>query len=192
MHVPGEVAVEIALDGTNARFCSVRCAEAASARAARKPAFPALPSLPKRILVAVDGSGPSLRATELAAAFAKASDGRITLLHAIDPRWLRWLPGASALIDARLAVSSEEIERSLRKDADAQLSRCRHVCEEAGVPVTEKVLVETPLRALSEAAAQADLIVIGSRGLGAVSGAALGSLSHRVIGETRKPVLVVH
>jgi nucleotide-binding universal stress UspA family protein len=33
---------------------------------------------------------------------------------------------------------------------------------------------------------------MGSRGLGAFSGAALGSLSHRVIGETDKPVLVVH
>lgn len=192
MHVPQEVALEIDVAGAKTRFCSVRCAEEASARSAGAGTLPALPSLPKRILVAVDGSGPSLRATELAASLAKASGGRVTLLHAIDPRWLRWLPGASALIDARLAVSSEELERSLRKEAESQTSRCRRVCEAAGVPVTETVILEAPLRAVADAAAEADLVVIGSRGLGAVSGAALGSLSHRVIGETRKPVLVVH
>jgi nucleotide-binding universal stress UspA family protein len=33
---------------------------------------------------------------------------------------------------------------------------------------------------------------VGSRGLGALSGVALGSLSQRLIGQTRKPLLVVH
>ena len=52
--------------------------------------------------------------------------------------------------------------------------------------------MKPPVRAIADAAENADLVVVGSRGLGSFSGAALGSLSHRVIGETPKPVLVVH
>jgi nucleotide-binding universal stress UspA family protein len=80
----------------------------------------------------------------------------------------------------------------LREDAEAQVERCRRVCEAAGVPVATRIELEAPARAIARAADDADLVVMGSRGLGALSGAALGSLSHRVIGATRKPVLVVH
>jgi len=191
-HVPTEVTVEARIGGEAARFCSLGCAQAAEVEAAKQAALSPLPDAPKRILVAVDGSGPSLRATELAASLARLSGGHITLLHAIDPRKLRWLSGVSALADARLALPPGEVEQGLRKDAEAQLDRCRRVCEAAGVPVSWRIEVEPPLRAIVDAAVEADLIVMGSRGRGALSGAALGSLSHRVIGETPKPVVVVH
>lgn len=191
-HVPSEVTVEALVGGKTARFCSLGCAQSAEAEATRQEALPPLPEAPKRILVAVDGSGPSLRATELAATLARLSGGRVTLLHAIDPRKLRWLSGVTALADAQLALPPGEVEHGLRRDAEAQLDRCRRVCETAGVPVAWRIEVEPPLRAIVDAAADADLIVMGSRGRGALSGAALGSLSHRVLGETRKSVVIVH
>ena len=98
----------------------------------------------------------------------------------------------TALADAQLALPPGEVEHGLRKDAEVQLDRCRRVCEAAGVPVAWRIEVEPPLRAIVDAAADADLIVMGSRGRGALSGAALGSLSHRVLGETRKSVVIVH
>ena len=191
-HVPAEVTVEALVGGQTVRFCSLGCAQSAEAEAARQAALPPLPEAPRRILVAVDGSGPSLRATELAATLARLSGGRVTLLHAIDPRKLRWLSGVTALADAQLALPPGEVEHGLRKDAEVQLDRCRRVCEAAGVPVAWRIEVEPPLRAIVDAAADADLIVMGSRGRGALSGAALGSLSHRVLGETRKSVVIVH
>ncbi len=191
-HVPAEVTIEASIGGKIERFCSLGCVEAAEAAASREAALPPLPEPPKRLLVPVDGSGPSLRATELAASLARLSGGRITLLHAIDPRKLRWLSGVSVLADAQLALPPGEVERGLRQDAESDLDRCRRVCEAAGVPVAWRIEVEPPLRAIVDAAADADLIVMGSRGRGALSGAALGSLSHRVIGETRTPVVVVH
>ena len=36
-----------------------------------------------------------------------------------------------------------------------------------------------------------DLIVVGSRGRGAISGALLGSVSRGILGESKRPVLIV-
>src|SRR3990172_3482953 len=47
-----------------------------------------------------------------------------------------------------------------------------------------RIVVEAPARAVAAASVEADLVVLGSRGLGAVSGHAVGSLSQRVLGET--------
>jgi nucleotide-binding universal stress UspA family protein len=195
-HVPNETAVEFPTPEGMQRFCSVRCALSTEtaheqARGVAKPAE--LPSPPREILVAVDGSGPSVRAVQLATSIAKATGGRITLVHAVDPTWFRVLPLDSAFGGAtRLGLDSVKLEERLRADAVAQLERCGRICEAAGVEHIGRVEMKTPARAIAEAAEKADLVVMGSRGLGAFSGAALGSLSHRVIGETRKPVLVVH
>jgi nucleotide-binding universal stress UspA family protein len=180
-HVPKEVAVELLASG--GRYCSLRCAVEAEPAAL---AGGALPDLPRRILVAVDGSGPSLRAVQLAASLARASGATLTLLHAIEPDWVRRRPGTPG------AAEAAAIERSLRADAEAQLERCRRLCEAAGVSVELRIDVEAPALAVAGAALDADLVVMGSRGLDATSGSAIGSLSHRVLGETRKPLLIVH
>jgi nucleotide-binding universal stress UspA family protein len=187
-HVPESIAIEIPTDGGRERYCSLRCAIADD----RQPSVE-LPPAPQRILVAVDGSGPSLRATELAATLARASGARVELIHAIDPNLLRTLP-----IDAgpegvtRLGIVAEQLEARLRHDAEAQLERCQRICEAAGIAVDTRVALEAPNQAIARAAEEFDLIVIGSRGLGATSAERLGSLSHRVIADTTRPVLVVH
>ena len=196
VHVPKEVALELPIEKGRESYCSLACAIAAEKereQAGAAASAHALPRPPREIVVAVDGSGPALRAVELAVSLAKLTDGRLTLIHAIDPALIRLLPLDSALASAaRLGLDIRQMEETLRKDAARQLDRCGRICEGAGVRYTSRVEMEQPARAIAEAAKKADLVVMGSRGLGAFSGAALGSLSHRVIGETDKPVLVVH
>jgi nucleotide-binding universal stress UspA family protein len=152
-----------------------------------------LPEAPRELVVAVDGSGPSLRAVELAAAIARSTRGRLVLIHAIDPSLIRLLPLDSAFAGAtRLGLDVGKMEETLRKQAVAELERCGRICEAAGVEYCCRVEMSPPVRAIADAAEKADMVVMGSRGLGALTGAALGSLSHRVIAETRRPVLVVH
>lgn len=199
-HVPEEAAVELPTATGPERYCSLRCGisseterERAAGPTPPAPAVHALPPAPRAIVVAVDGSGPSLRAVELAVSIAKVTGGRLTLIHAIDPALIRLLPLDSAFAGAtRLGLDIGLMEETLRKDAVLQLERCGRICEGAGVEYIGRVVMEPPTRAIADAAEKADLVVMGSRGLGAFSGAALGSLSHRVIGETSKPVLVVH
>lgn len=191
--VPDEVAVEMPTRDGVARYCSLRCAAEATGEAGAADVTPTLPAFPRRILVAVDGSGPSLRAAAMAATLARTTGGSVTLLHAIDPRLLRFLPTETALAgEARLGLLPEMVERRIREDADSQLALCQRLCERAGVSATTRVEVAAPVAAIAQAAADADLVVLGSRGRGALSGAALGSVSQRVLGATNKPVLVVH
>lgn len=192
-HVPTATAVEIPVGKGTERFCSLRCATSTEAGEARSAALATPPPAPRAILVAVDGSGPSVRAVEMAVGIACATKGKVALIHAIDPALFRLLPLDSAFGGAtRLGIDPGKLEEDLRRDAVASLERCGRICETAGVDYTSRIEMKQPARAIADAAEHADLIVMGSRGLGALSGAALGSLSHRVIGETRRPVLIVH
>jgi nucleotide-binding universal stress UspA family protein len=184
--VAAEVAVESREAGEVRRFCSARCAGSHATIGAAS-------TLPRRLLVAVDGSGPSLRAVEMAAALAAATGGQIRLLHAVDVDWVHLVgaaPGGMGPIGIGLRLT--EIEAALQREAEAQLAACRRVCERAGVTVAAEVQLARPVEAILHAAREADLVVMGSRGRGALSGAVLGSVSQRVIAGTRTPVLVVH
>jgi len=200
-HVPQETAVECRTPEGPTRYCSLRCAVAVeterekmtgpvAARATAEPAASVPP--PRELVVAVDGSGPSLRAVELAASIARATGGRLVLIHAIDPALVRLLPLDGPFAGAtRLGVDIGVLEERLRRDGVRQLEHCGALCEKAGVPYEGRVVMEPPARAIAEAAEKADLVVLGRRGIGAFTGVVLGSVSHRVLGETRKPVLVV-
>lgn len=186
--VAAEVAVVSAAGTGEARsFCSARCAHAGGAVVA-STARP-----PRRLLVAVDGSGPSLRAVELATALAVATDGSIRLLYAIDANLLR-LVGEAPLGVGPIGVGlrTTEIQETLRREAETQLAACRRVCEGAGVPVSDEIEIASPVEAIVRAARDADLVVMGTRGRGSLSGAILGSVSQRVMASARIPVLVVH
>jgi nucleotide-binding universal stress UspA family protein len=92
----------------------------------------------------------------------------------------------------RLGMAADQIERVLHESMVAQLDRGRRFCERAGVPCTVVIETRPPLEAILAAAADVDLVVMGSRGRGALSSSTLGSHAQRVVTGTRTPVLVVH
>lgn len=151
--------------------------------------LPTVPPLPRRILVAVDGSEPSLRAVAHAVALARAAGGSVQVLHAISPLGLRGL--GSVLPPGALGEAIRQCEAMLRTDAETTLAPARRLCEAAGVTHTVVIEIEEPRDSIRNAAAGADLVVMGTRGLGALAGLALGSLSHRVPSLTSVPVLLV-
>ncbi|WP_431920862.1 universal stress protein [Nonomuraea jabiensis] len=80
--------------------------------------------------------------------------------------------------------------------AQAQQERVRSVLtpwtkRHPGVEVTVSVVRGNPIAALCEASARADLVVVGSRGRGAIRSAVLGSVSHGVLHYASCPVAVV-
>ncbi|MCW5892705.1 MAG: universal stress protein [bacterium] len=154
------------------------------------PGEQATAPLPQRLLVPFDGSDPALRAAVMACRLARAGGGTVRLLSAIEPQGLRGL--GAVLPSGTIGEAIRGIEQALRAAAETDLQRVRDVCAAAGVPCTSAVVFDIPVRAIVAAAADADLIVMGSRGHGAVAGAVLGSVAHRILGATDRPVLVVH
>jgi nucleotide-binding universal stress UspA family protein len=139
----------------------------------------------KRILVAVDGSDPSLKAARMAADIALRFGARLTLVHVVPKLLLP--PDVYGLTIA-------EVEKEHRTYADRLLERAVEEIEEPSIAVDTSVLYGAPAEAIAEAGAAADvgMIVIGSRGHGAVARVFLGSVSDRLVHISPKPVLVVH
>ena len=137
------------------------------------------------ILVAVDGSPDVEQALTEAIDLAESENTRLTLITALSqvPMSAYGAPGlpvAQMLEDAHM-------------EAEAIL---RHACERVPDDVTvTTVLSEQPIRgALIRQIADGhhDLVVMGSRGRGAVRSALLGSVSHYVLHHSPIPVLIVH
>jgi len=134
----------------------------------------------ERIVVGVDGSDHSRRALAWAIGEARARQAALVAVHA-------WhLPAAAAsyagpLVDPKLL--EEEAAKAL---ADALASADAH-----GVEVEQRVVRGGPAAALLDAAADADLLVVGSRGHGGFAGLLLGSVSQQVCHHAACPVVVV-
>ena len=137
------------------------------------------------ILVAIDGSPDAERALGHAIDLAACANARLTIFAAVPapPAFTYATPGASAL--AEIAEHArEETEAIVR----AALER---VPDSVGVA---SVVTDHPVRpALVEqiSAGRHDLVVMGSRGRGAVGSALLGSVSHHVLHHGGVPVLIV-
>ncbi len=62
----------------------------------------------------------------------------------------------------------------------------------APIPVTTLVAEGNPARALLDAAEDAELLVVGSRGHGGFTGVLVGSISQQCVHHSKCPVVVVH
>ncbi len=138
----------------------------------------------KRILIATDGSDSSIEAVDLGLELASEHGSTVYVVH-VEPAVdiAPWSGFGMAV--AAPHVASEQ-DRAPLDDAVAR-------AEERGVPVIDELLTGV---AVDEIVAFADshdvdLIVMGSRGHGAVVRAILGSVSLGVLRETRRPVLIV-
>lgn len=138
----------------------------------------------KRIMVAVDGSEPSLHAASMAAQLARATGAMLILAHArvpvAYPAEVAWVP-------------SPELEQAQERQAHEILKHTAESLAGPGVQVTALVLHGGAAEAIAEAATRegADLVVVGSRGRGAVARMLLGSVADRLVHICHKPVLVV-
>jgi nucleotide-binding universal stress UspA family protein len=137
------------------------------------------------ILVAVDGSTHSDLALSQAIDLAESEHSRMTLMTGIAPMPMTAFGvGADALAEAMSGA---------RAEADSIIRRARNRVPE-DLPVTT-IVTDEPIRcALIKQVKTGchDLVVMGSRGRGAVRSALLGSVSHYVLHHSPVPVLIVH
>lgn len=136
----------------------------------------------KKIVIAVDGSAHSHRALEYAKELARSYEATLWLVHVF--------PQTSDLL------GYEEYEKLIaRREGAGQdiLDEARRQLGDTPLDVQEELLEGPEAEAIINVAAtrQADLIVMGTRGLSSLTGLLLGSVSHKVIRHAHCPVMVV-
>ncbi|MCB8905081.1 MULTISPECIES: universal stress protein [unclassified Streptomyces] len=133
----------------------------------------------REIVAGVDGSPESLAAADWAAREALHRDLPLRLAHA----W-RWEPLDLPLVQDR--ASQERAADAVLREAEATIAR-RH----PKLTLTAEVLGDTPVAALLGTEERAEMLVIGSRGHGAVAGFLLGSYGQQIIADATRPVVAV-
>lgn len=135
-----------------------------------------------KILVAVDGSSHSLKAVEMAAAIATGCDAELLILTVVKPHQPKRISqelSAYAKLE-HLGVADLDAMMSLSADL---VAHAENTARDAGVKTISKKIESGPAaRTIVQIAktSQADMIVIGSRGLGNIEATLRGGVSHRV------------
>src|SRR3712207_3923627 len=143
---------------------------------------------PTKILLATDGSEEASLATQAATELSKETGSEVHLVYV--------LPTPAQLIGHHLY--SDEIRESLiggaERDAETFLKeQAEKITSEGGKVAETHLRSGDPDKEILRAAEAlgVGLIVIGSRGLGAVSRALMGSVSDSVVRHAHCPVFVV-
>ena len=139
----------------------------------------------KKILIAVDGSPSSLEALEFGLDLAAEEEAEALVAHVV--------PAIDTVPAAGFGMSHGAIVHELSDEDRAPLDVAVELAAERGLAVTTKLLRGSTTRELTAYADRqdVDLIVIGSRGHGALTTALLGSVSLGVLRHTTRPVLIV-
>lgn len=139
----------------------------------------------QRIVVGVDGSQGARRALEWAVAEAKLRDAYLVVVHA-------WLEPAAVAVGSVISAGGVEPEL-FEETAERTIADVVASVDTTDLPqgYETSVVAGAPARALIDAAHDADLLVVGSRGLGGFTGLLLGSVSQQVAHHATCPVTIV-
>jgi len=138
----------------------------------------------KTIVVGVDGSPGSRLALTWAA--AEAADHRADLI--VMNVWEHTLPPPAG----SLSVSEHYVPDASQSTPEELLAIIKEVLgEEPPVLVQPRMQQGNPAKVLIEQSANADLLVVGTRGYGGFRGLVLGSVSQHVAAYAQCPVTVV-
>lgn len=151
----------------------------------------------KKILVPVDGSRPAHDACMKALELAKIHNSDVEILHIISfsEEYVPYTTdsGAEETISPPDWINEyiDKVHEHNEKMLDETQKVAREIAPELNI--TTNLLHGQPGKSIVSRAEEGgfDLIVIGSRGLGGIRELVLGSVSHRVVNDSKVPVLVV-
>ena len=135
------------------------------------------------ILLAVDGSEYSHRAIEYAKSLTERYEANLWLVHVF-----------SHTSDLLGYQDFEKLYAKRKSAGQAVLDRAKKILGSTTFKVHEELMEGSEAEAILKVAEnhQADLIIMGTRGFGAVKGMLVGSVSRKVIHLSTCPVMVVH
>ena len=171
----------------------------------------------KKILVPVDGSDHATRAAEFAGDLASKYGAEVMLLHVVEPDLptdaerrfaevehvaagagepLPWLENVPAgLISVLQRVQESATDQRILEFVSEQVVKAATQALDSHGQAPSRILIKdgSPSREILNAIKEtgADLVVMGSRGLGDLEGLVLGSVSHKVAAQAPCNVVTV-
>jgi nucleotide-binding universal stress UspA family protein len=135
----------------------------------------------KRILCAVDGSESASSALDFAIDLCRDTGASLSVIAVRTP-----IPTGHGAVGAILPIEEEQGIKQIAHEAV-------ETAEAAGVDAGMVLASGNAAHEIASAAERlgVDLIVVGSRGLGAVAGILMGSVSHALVKRAPAPVTVV-
>jgi nucleotide-binding universal stress UspA family protein len=136
----------------------------------------------KLIIMALDGSEHSLKAFDYACEMAEKYGAKLILLHAYHPT-----------SDLRGAEGFDQLVAKRKQAGELIIKNARRRLKQDSLKVEEDLLEGPAADAIVSAAKvrNADLVVMGTRGMGSFKGLLFGSVSTKVTHYAACPVLVV-
>lgn len=137
-------------------------------------------------MVGIDGSPFSDDALEWAYAQARTTGAELVVVHCWEYPYLGVIDFVG--MDERIRATTHDAAQTL---VDTTVARLRDGHPDDDVTVTPLLREGSPAFELLDAAKDADLVVVGSRGRGGLRTLLLGSVSHVVVTHAEIPVVVV-
>jgi nucleotide-binding universal stress UspA family protein len=144
------------------------------------------------IVCGVDGSPGADAALAVAARLAERLERRLVLVHVAEPVLTPYAHAAP--FGGMSPAGALAVEEQTAAQREAGMHVLERAAEAAGIEEAEqRVAIGAAAERLADIAAEeeAELIVVGSRGRGALRAAFLGSVSSTLAGIARCPVLIV-
>lgn len=143
----------------------------------------------KHVLIPVDRSAVSIKAAKAGIQMAKRLGAEISVYHGVDPLD-RYYGDEGIAINPNMLKT---LKKRVLQEGQRVLSEVEAIAEKAGVPCD--TVLDEPVSAadgiLNAAKKQkCDAIFIGSRGHGAIKSLLLGSVTQKVLAQSKLPVLV--
>jgi nucleotide-binding universal stress UspA family protein len=142
-----------------------------------------------RIVVAFDGSKDSVKAVQLACSIASKYQSNVTIVHVYSSPMIVFSAGAGMPMP-----DYKDLEDAAKETGQKVLSQGVQVASQAGVKADGELLeAQSVVEALVDFSKNdnADLVVVGTRGMTGFKKLILGSVSSGLVGHAHCPVLVV-
>lgn len=137
-----------------------------------------------RILVAIDGSKMSNKALKAALQIARERYSKVGVIHVEK----------NVMISENMTTDSiDEIYSKINNEANSLFNEARSLAESEELEIDTHYVMGDPAVQIVKTAEQGNyqLIVMGSRGLGAIKGIVMGSVSYKVLQLSQCPVLII-
>jgi len=130
----------------------------------------------RKILLCADGSENSVRASQFVTRMMAGTDAHVTLLHVVTPR---------RAMDLRERCDDWEAE------AKKEVLRCIEAMAKSDLDHEVLVQIGAAADVILEMSRGYDVIVMGYKGQGAITSVLMGSVTNKIVRESRMPVTLV-